>query len=162
MNKSSISFAERGAILVVSMLFLLVVTIIAVVAARNSSFSTKMSANMQDSYSSFQSAEAGILAALMLSRTVNDPFNRSHEYEPFAAYDDDAHPLRELNDDPDAMAVSVLYTGNTLPCARSASASSEGWAVCDYYRIESEHNVPERARTSVDLGIVKQLIGSTR
>lgn len=162
MNKSSKPHAERGAILVVSMLFLLVVTIIAVVATRNSTFITKMSSNMQDSYSSFQSAEAGILAALMLSRTANDPFDGNHEETPFAAYDEETHPLRELNDETDDVTVAIWYTGNSLACPRSQTASSEGLLDCDYYRIESEHEVEQRARTSVDLGVVKTLIGSGR
>jgi len=163
MTKPSRPLAERGAILVVSMLFLLVVTIIAVVAARNSTFSTKMSANMQDSYSSFQSAEAGILASLMLSRTENDPFDGNHEEEPFAAYDEETHPLGGLNDNPaDAMDIDIWYTGNSLACPRSDTASSEGLMECDYYRIESEHEVLQRARTRVDMGVVKTLIGSKR
>jgi type IV pilus assembly protein PilX len=160
MNTLPISHNERGAILVVSMLFLLVVTIIAVVAARNSTFSTKMSSNMQDSYSSFQSAEAGVLAALMLSRTANDPFDGNHEDAPFAAYTEENHPLRELNDEPAATTVEVLFTGNALSCPRAVAGFSEGLLDCDYYRVESEHEVEQRARTRVDLGVVKTLIGS--
>lgn len=161
MNQTTKSRAQRGAILVVSMLFLLVVTIIAVVAARNSSFSTKMSSNMQDSYSSFQSAEAGILAALLLSRTPNDPFKRANVEEPFAAYSAETHPLRALNDDPTtAMDVDIWFTGESLACPRSVEGFSEGLLDCDYYRIESEHEVDQRARTRVDLGVVKTLIGT--
>ncbi len=152
--------AERGAILVVSMLFLLVVTIIAVVAARNSTFSTKMSSNLQDSYSSFQSAEAGILATLMLSRTPNDPFDGDDEAEPFSAYSPETHPLRALNDASAATDVDVWFTGSSLACPRSVQGYSEGLLDCDYYRVESEHEIPERARTQVELGVVKTIIGS--
>ena len=49
------------------LLFLLVVTIIAVTAANNSTLGLKMSASMQDSYRSFQSAEAGLDAVLGLA-----------------------------------------------------------------------------------------------
>lgn len=152
--------SERGAVLAVSMIFLLVVTIIAVVAARNSTFGTKMASNLQDAYSSFQSAEAGILATMLLSRTANDPFQGDHVETPFAAYTDDNHPLRELNGEPDDVTVKVYFTGSALPCPRKALGESVNFKECDYYRIESEHNVEQRARTKVDLGVTRELIGS--
>ena len=49
-------------------------TIIAVTAANNSTLGLKMSASMQDSYRSFQSAEAGVDAVLGLAGTALDPF----------------------------------------------------------------------------------------
>ena len=161
MNTFPAPSKQRGALLVVSMLFLLVVTIISVVAARNSSFGTKMASNMQDSYSSFQSAEAGILATLLLSRTPGfDPFQRADNDDPFDGIDAGDHPLRALNDGTVNMEVDVWLTDTDLPCPRSGQASSEGEQECDYYRIESEHDAPQRARTKVDLGTVKTLIGT--
>lgn len=162
MHLSSSRHAERGAVLAVSMIFLLVVTIIAVVAARNSTFGTKMASNLQDAYSSFQSAEAGILATMLLSRTANDPFKGDHVETPFAAYTDDDHPLRELNDEPDDVTVKVFFTGGGLACPRDDQGFSAGLLDCDYYRIESEHDVDKSARTKVDMGVVKTLIGSAR
>ena len=44
---------QAGVALVVALLFLLIVTILSVTAARNSSFSLQMSSNMQDANSSF-------------------------------------------------------------------------------------------------------------
>ncbi len=72
-----IAIRQQGVALVVALLFLLVVTIISVIAASNSAIGLKMSANMADSYASFQSAEAGILAVLSLAGTANDPFRRA-------------------------------------------------------------------------------------
>jgi hypothetical protein len=66
---------QSGVVLVTGLLFLLVVTIIAVTAANNSTLGLKMSASMQDSYRSFQSAEAGLYAALGLAGTA--PLRRS-------------------------------------------------------------------------------------
>ncbi|MEZ5573470.1 MAG: pilus assembly PilX N-terminal domain-containing protein [Halioglobus sp.] len=163
MNTIAITHTERGAVLVVSMLFLLVVTVISVVAARNSSFSTKMSSNLQDSYSSFQSAEAGILATILLTRTGNaadDPFDGNTDETPFADIDAGVHPLRQLNDGPDDVDVKVLFTGAALTCPRSVTAFSENLLDCDYYRVESEHQAPQKARTKVDMGVVKSLIGN--
>ena len=59
---------QSGVVLVTGLLFLLVVTIIAVTAANNSTLGLKMSASMQDSYRSFQSAEAGLYAAAGVGR----------------------------------------------------------------------------------------------
>jgi type IV pilus assembly protein PilX len=167
MNAHAIARAQRGVVLVVSMLFLLVVTIISVIAARNSTFTTKMSANLQDAYSSFQSAEAGVFATMLLARTPNDPFQRedilaADNRSPFDDVSADAHPLRELNDDlaDEAVGVEILFTGAALTCPRSREASSINQFVCDYYRVESEHDVDQRARTKVNMGVVKTLIGA--
>ena len=72
---------ERGVALVVALLFLLVVTIISVVAANNSSLGLKMAANMQDSYTSFQAAEAGAVAVLALADTLRRVLQSAVELE---------------------------------------------------------------------------------
>ncbi|HCD56765.1 MAG TPA: pilus assembly protein PilX, partial [Halieaceae bacterium] len=51
--------SERGVALAVSLLFLLVVTIVSITAATNSSVGLRMAGNLQDNYESFQAAEAG-------------------------------------------------------------------------------------------------------
>ena len=58
---------QSGVVLVTALLFLLIVTVIAVTAANNSALGLKMSASMQDAYRSFQSAESGVYAALGLA-----------------------------------------------------------------------------------------------
>lgn len=157
---------QRGVALVVALLFLLVVTIISVIAASNSSLGLKMAANMQDAYSSFQSAEAGIVAALALAGTPQDPFDGDDEPDPFAFFAADPntlHPLRNLNDfasDPNSVDVDVFVTNTGATCPRSAAPSSVGLFACDYYRLESEHAVEKKARTQVNLGVVKTIIGA--
>ena len=97
---------QQGVALVVALLFLLVVTVISVIAASNSALGLKMSANMQDASESFQSAEAGIIATLSLAGTANDPFDGDGSQDIFRATDgskywvcDDAdNPLGNLND----------------------------------------------------------------
>ena len=97
---------QRGVALVVSLLFLLVVTLISVVAANNSSMGLKMSSNMQDAYRSFQEAEAGVYAALGLAGTPQDPFVRQDSVpEPFSSVTN--HPLRNLAEDTDDVDVDV-------------------------------------------------------
>jgi type IV pilus assembly protein PilX len=154
---------QSGVVLVTGLLFLLVVTIIAVTAANNSTLGMKMSGGMQDSYRSFQAAEAGIYAALGLAGTTQDPFRRQVVIEePFQGLTDFEggmnHPFRnqaaDSNDVPVDVDVFLLSTENICP----RTAMSEKVVSCSYYRIVSEHAEPGRARTQVQLGVVKTVI----
>ena len=155
---------QSGVALVTSLLFLLVVTIISITAANNSSLGLKMSANMQYSYQSFQAAEAGIYATLGLAGTTNDPFLRQPVIDdPFASVTQ--HPLRRMAADPNDVPINVdvFLISIERACPRPPSASggtSIGLLDCDYYRIESEHDLPGKARTRVELGVVKTVIGN--
>lgn len=153
---------QRGVALIVSLLILLVVTVISIIAASNSAMGLKMSDNMADSYSSFQAAEAGVIAVLALGADeANDPFEGVDNLNPFAAFSPDTdHPLRNLNDGADSVVVEVYVTNQATICPRSPEGSSVGLFECDYYRVESEHQVPREARTQVQLGVVKTIIGS--
>lgn len=162
MKKVRIIQLQKGVALVVSLLFLLVVTIISVTAATNSSQSLKMASNMQDSYNSFQSAEAGIFAALSLVASANDPFTRKPVIDPFVPFTSSDSPLRNLRDGAGSVATRIFLTAAGRPCPRppgETGGSSIGTFDCDYYRIESEHDVVGRARTKVELGVVKTVIG---
>jgi hypothetical protein len=152
--------AQRGVALVVALLFLLVVTVISVIAASNGSLGLKMSANMADSYDSFQAAEAGVIATLALAETANDPFDGADTPDPFVLFNNTNHPLRFLNDTAASVDVDVFITSAATACPRSATGSSVGLFDCDFYRIASEHEVRKQARTKVDLGVVKTIIGS--
>lgn len=163
---SSINIAQsqRGVALVTVMLFLVVVTFIAVTAAQNSVLGMKMSGSMQDSYLSFEAAEAGIYAALGLAGGDNDPFRRQDIVpNPFENLDE--HPLRNQAADPNDVPVDVdvrlLATQSACPRpATDRGGFSDGVFDCDYYRIKSEHSVQGQARTHVELGVVKTVIGS--
>jgi type IV pilus assembly protein PilX len=156
---------QRGVALVTVLLFLVVVTVISLTAAQNSALGLKMSGSMQDSYLSFEAAEAGIYAALGLAGGDDDPFLRQgHTPDPFK--DVAVHPLRNQASDPADVPVDVdvrlLSTQRACPRPPTArGGSSVGVFDCDYYRIDSEHDVPGRARTRVELGVVKTVIGST-
>jgi type IV pilus assembly protein PilX len=156
---------QRGVALVVALLFLLVVTVISVIAASNSSLGLKMAANMADSYSSFQSAEAGVIATLSLAGDPNSPLKpfdgKKERFDLFGslAPNDPKNPLKDLNDTADSVEVDVFLTNAATACPRSKVGSSVGLFDCDYYRIASEHKVPKKARTKVNLGVVKTIIG---
>ena len=74
------------------------------------------------------------------------------------------HPFRNQATDPNDVPVDVdvflLSAKNICPRPRT---SRGGWSTsvfdCDYYRIASEHDEPGRARTQVQLGVVKTVIG---
>jgi hypothetical protein len=120
-----------------------------------------MSANQQDSYSSFQSAEAGIIAVLALAKTADDPFYGGDTPTPFAGMDPGStHPLRNLNDGVGSVDVEVLLTAAVTSCPHNLTPTSVGLLACDYYRVMSEHKVRKKARTKVELGVVKTIIGS--
>ncbi len=149
---------QRGVVLTVTMLFLLVVTIFSVVAATNSSVGLRMASNMQDSYQSFQAAEAGLAATLSLSGTNRDPFDGDNEVFPLASTV--PHPLSNLPDGSRSVDVDVLLVTAATSCPARAAGSSVDLFNCEYYGVNSVHTVPEKARTRVDMGVVRTLIGS--
>ncbi|MEM6581880.1 MAG: pilus assembly PilX N-terminal domain-containing protein [Pseudomonadota bacterium] len=156
---------QRGVALVTALLFLLVVTVIAVTAANNSALGLKMSASMQDAYRSFQSAESGIYAALGLAGSPQDPFMRQPIVtEPFQGVA--THPLRNQATDPNDVPVDVdvVLIAIQRECPRPPTergGSSAGTFDCDFYRITSEHDEPGQARSRVELGVVKTVIGDS-
>ena len=157
---------QSGVVLVTGLLFLLVVTIIAVTAANNSTLGLKMSASMQDSYRSFQSAESGLYAALELAGTDagTDLFRPGQDVVAVAFPKDTNHPLRNQVGYPNDLSVDVdvFLISAERACPRpptSSGGSSVSVFDCDYYRIESEHVELGRARTQVQLGVVKTVIG---
>ena len=162
MTNMNVSQQQSGIALVVSLLFLLIVTLISVGAATNSSQSLKMASNMQDRYGSFQSAEAGVFAALAMVASANEPFTRQPVVDPFVSLSPGDNPLRLLRDGADSVTTRIYLTAEGRPCPRppgESGGSSVGIFDCDYYRIESEHDVTGRARTKVELGVVKTVIG---
>ncbi|MFV0277202.1 MAG: PilX N-terminal domain-containing pilus assembly protein [Parahaliea sp.] len=166
MNKSrsvSVSSArQQGLALVISLLFLLVVTVISITAASNSTQGLKMSANLQDSYQSFQAAEAGIYAVLGQTGTAFDPLTTQPENltplqgvspYPLANVTVEASPAVDLR-------VYLLAARAVCPRQRTESGgNSVDLLDCDYYRLSSEHSVPQRARTRVELGVVRTVLG---
>jgi type IV pilus assembly protein PilX len=149
---------QQGMALVVSLLFLLVLTMIGVVAATNSRYALQMSLNTQDGLQSFQAAEAGVYAALATSGTATDLFMGFSTEDIFDGLSDEENPLASL-ETADDVTTDVFLTASATACPRRVDGSSVGLFDCDYYRIESEHDAPQRARTSINVGVVKTIIG---
>lgn len=150
---------ERGIALVSSILFLLVVTMISVVAASNSRSTLQMSMNAQDTLQSFQSAEAGVYAAMATVGTANDLFVGNDRPNVFSAMNEEGHPLKRLDHGRTSVDADVIITSVGTACPRKVSGSSVGLLDCDYYRIESQHQVNRRANTRVNMGVVRTIIG---
>jgi Tfp pilus assembly protein PilX len=154
---------QHGVAMVVGLLFLLVVTIISLVAASNSTLGLKMSANMQDSYESFQAAEAGIIAAVATVNTSDDVFDGDSAmniWDPSSPDKSDSTLMSKINSGTVRVDTDVYITAAETTCPRSTEGSSVGVFDCDYYRVESEDEVPRKARTKVNLGVVKTIIGA--
>lgn len=150
--------SERGVALVVSLIFLLVITIMGVVAATNSKQGLTMTSNLQDSYDSFQAAEAGVMAAMATAGTAADVFTENEALaDVFGAFDDDDGPLGHLNDGSTKVAVDVFLTNKEAPCPRTEGVSVSLFS-CSRYRIESLHEVKRKATTRVVQGVVKTKI----
>lgn len=149
---------QQGMALVVSLLFLLVLTMIGVVAATNSRYALQMSLNTQDGLQSFQAAEAGVYAALATSGTATDLFMGFSTEDIFDGLSDEENPLASL-ETADDVTTDVFLTASATACPRRVDGSSVGLFDCDYYRIESEHDAPQRARTRINVGVVKTIIG---
>ena len=159
MNGSNRKLQQEGMALVVSLLFLLILTVISVVAATNSRSALKMSLNAQDGLQSFQAAEAGVYAALATAGTAADVFLGISTDDVFGELTEEESPLGSLGSGADAVTTDVILTVEATACPRRADGSSVGLFDCDYYRIESEHDMERRARTKINVGVVKTIIG---
>lgn len=150
---------ERGVALVVALIFLLVVTVISVVAANNSRQGLSMTTNLQDSYDSFQSAEAGVLAAIGTHKvTALDVFGDESEKNVFGALNNSTSPIGHLNGGNSHTEVDVHVTDLDLDCPRGELGSSVFEFDCTHYRIVAEHEVDRKAKSKVSQGVVKTRI----
>lgn len=156
--------SERGVALVVSLIFLLVITIMSVVAATNSKQGLTMTSNLQDSYDSFQAAEAGVMAAIATAGTgsATDKFTGNEvEDNIFDDFADDEGPLGHLTDGSTMVTVDIFLTNYDGPCPRSRSVpNSVNEFSCDYYRVEALHEVKRKATTRVAQGVIKTTISA--
>ena len=154
-------FDESGVALVTVLLFLIVVTVISATAAMNSSLSIKMTTNLQDAYHSFQSAEAGVHAVLGLTETEFDPFDRNPVSDPLAKYASDMHPLNNMAGGRESISTQIEPLAVLASCPRTYAergGTSINMFRCDYYRVNSEHNLEGKSRSRVEMGLVKTVM----
>jgi len=155
---------QTGMTLLITLAFLVLVTLVSILAANNSSIGLRMSANMQHAYQSFQAAETGAVAVLALSGTVADPFDGSSgTKDPFAYFNHSpaAHPLHNITAGRSAISVSMTLNATAGSCPRLQSGFSVNIFKCEHYDIESKHAEKRKAQTEIHLGVIKTLIGNT-
>lgn len=152
---------QRGMALVISLLFLLVLTIIGIVAANTSSIGLRMAGNLQSAHESFQAAEAGADAVLWLGRNPGavpaaNPFRGVAVNDPFLGVDQESHPLRILGSEFERVSLGVSIHG-VFESTRSDRGDSLGVKRWEYYQIRSEHegSGAARARTRIVMGVRK-------
>ena len=148
---------QQGVALVVALLFLLILTMISIFSASNSSLELKMSGHMQDAHFSFQAAEAGALATLALAGTMADPFDGvAGSQDPFDDWTNspELHPLKNLSAGNSKVKVEMTLTSSSVLCPRLQPGFSIGLLSCDYYDIKSSHYASQKSQTQVHLGVV--------
>ncbi len=157
MKARTIRARQRGVALAAALILLTVLTLISIFVASTAGLELHMAKNMQDSFNSLQSAEGGVTALVRLVRGGPDPFTREDKSNPFQGVS--PSPLSELNDGAASVNVNVVFMLEGASCPRSTHGYSVDLVSCDHYRIESRHSGPN-ARTKVDQGMVKPVIGS--
>ena len=140
---------ETGAVLLVSLLLLLILSIIGVAGMSTSIFGLRMAGNMQSMYDSFQQADAGRAAAMSNASS----FNGGDQFDIFAGSDPiDTYIVAEVN-------VVRLLPDEELECPRSPAASSIGFIACEFYTIDSEHDdAVSGARSKIFEGAAKEIL----
>ncbi len=165
MNKHHISHRtskprqQRGAVLAITMVLLVVVALLAAYAAANVNSDLRMVRNLQESVRSLNSAEAGTSALIKAIFDAPALLNGTSNADPLAGVN--PNPLANVtNRGDDAIDLNVVNTVREGSCPRSEAGTSARVIVCDHYRIESEHT-SDFARTKVDEGVFAEVIGRT-
>ncbi|MFK7975907.1 MAG: PilX N-terminal domain-containing pilus assembly protein [Halioglobus sp.] len=159
MSTLSAMQSQRGVALVVSLIFLLIITVISVIAATNSKLGLSMASNLQDGYDSFQAAEAGVMAAIATTGTADNKFTGVDELEDvFDEFADDEGPLGHLNDGNSNVTVDVILTKFSDVCPRMEDGSSVELFDCEYYRVDGMHDVAKKATTEVSQGVIRTTV----
>ena len=142
---------EKGAVLLVSLLLLLILSIIGIAGMSTSIFGLRMAGNIQSLYDAFQVADAGRAAAMADAAS----FNGGDQTDIFAGGDPGTikdYIVAEVN-------ALRLLPDVELECPRSPAASSITFIGCEYYTIDSEHDdAVSGARAHVFEGAAKEIL----
>lgn len=148
---------QKGAVLAISMIFLIIVTLIGVYAANTATMDVRMARNMQAQMESAQAAEAGLNAAFETLAPVTGDVLFTSVSTPTAL--GTGTLLDNLNTGSASVAVSIAFMGkDTMPNgqAPTGQAGNQPKVECYFHRVVSGH---ETADASSTVGIrVKQCI----
>lgn len=136
---------QKGAVLAISMIFLIIVTLIGVYAANTATMDVRMARNMQAQMESNQAAEAGLNAAFETLAPVTGDVLFTSVTTPTAL--NIGSLLDNLNTGSASVAVSIAFMGAD---ATPEAGGPSGQAVrqCSFYRIVSGHETLD-ARSTV-------------
>lgn len=158
-QRTSTPRQQRGAVLAITMVLLVVVALLAAYAAANVNSDLRMVRNLQESVRSLNSAEAGTSALIKAIFDTPALLNGTSNADPLAGVN--PNPLANVtNRGDDAIDLNVVNTVREGSCPRNEAGTSARVIVCDHYRIESEHT-SDFARTKVDEGVFAEVIGRT-
>lgn len=148
---------QKGAVLAISMIFLIIVTLIGVYAANTATMDVRMARNMQAQKESAQAAEAGLNAAFETLAPVTGDLLFTSVTTPTAL--NIGSLLDNLNTGSASVAVSIAFMGkDTMPNgqAPTGQAGNQAKVECYFHRVVSTH---ETADASSAVGTrVKQCI----
>lgn len=135
---------QKGAVLAISMIFLIIVTLIGVYAANTATMDVRMARNMQAQMESAQAAEAGLNAALETLAPATGDLLFTTVATPTAL--GVGTLLDNLNTGAASVAVSITAMGKDVTPERGAPS---GLSVrsCYFYRVVSGHETADAAST---------------
>jgi Tfp pilus assembly protein PilX len=148
---------QKGAVLAISMIFLIIVTLIGVYAANTATMDVRMARNMQAQMESAQAAEAGLNAAMETLAPVTGDVLFTSVATPTAMATGTL--LNDLNTGAASVAVSIAFMGkDVMPNgqAPTGQAGNQPKVECYFHRVVSAH---ETADASATVGVrIKQCI----
>lgn len=153
-NISCSPVRQRGIVLVIGMIFLLVLTIIGVTSLRTTTLEQRMAGNMQQRTLAFQDAEARIsvllndLNALQTSLSTNDVCNLSD-------LDPETNPSPINPDLISSHHTCPEYLGNSNP-GRLTDTAEGGEIHLLHFRIESASTTVGKANATLQQGIYQR------
>ena len=151
MMRYSTGRREKGVVMLVSLLLLIILSVIGMQGMSNGIFNLRMAGNIQNLYDSFQMADAGIAATM----ADDGHFDGTDQADIFAGGDPGST---------EDFIVAVVDVERLLPdveldCPRAPGASSIGFIGCERYLVDSEHeDAATGARTHVYQGVVREVI----
>jgi type IV pilus assembly protein PilX len=113
---------QRGAIMVVSLLLLLVMTVLALTASQTTTLQERMAGNARDSDLAFQAGEAGLRDAEAVASEIS---RRDGKAQPCALTDACEVKLRDVNFIPDFARGESFWTDNTRQYADAGQQITE-------------------------------------
>lgn len=148
---------QKGAVLAISMIFLIIVTLIGVYAANTATMDLRMARNMQAQMDSAQASEAGLNAAMETLAPVTGDVLFTTVATPTALATGTL--LDNLNTGAGSVAVTIAFMGkdvNPNAQAPTGQAGNQPKVECYFHRVVSAHETAD-ARSAVGVRL-KQCI----